>query len=256
MSRIIKVISIVVICITSLYLLWVFTLLNFPYQSAILRLGNLLRERYDMSLLVGTITYRYPLKLYLEDVRVLYGKGSLMLKFDDVFLRLRLLPFSRLCSIELSGDGVGVKSEYVNLSGAFMNLESEVRIGPLIRGKEGNHVDSLQFLMGGADIERVMLSGFEFSSVHLKQSLIDLRSDGNSFVVEKGAVNTNVMRSEITGRVDFEELDLTVLIALTDEFYRKYPQMKGIVDSVFSSGTLRLSIAGSAKNPIIRKVSR
>lgn len=256
MGKIKSVILIILICVASLYLLLVFTLVNFPYRSAVMKIDSLLRERYGLSLLVGSIAYQFPLKLNLEDINLRSNKGLFAVNFDNMFIRMRILPFSKFSSLEVQGDGMGVSSEYLSVSGAFLSVKSMLRVSGLLRGREGNQIDSIQFLIGDADIERVELSGMEFKSVRLKQSQIDLKGNDNGFVLERGSFNTDVMRSEIKGSLGFETLNLSIILALTDEFYRKYPQMKGMVDSVFSGGKLRLQIEGTPKNPKIQMAGK
>lgn len=256
MRKIKSVILIIFICIASFYLLMIFTLLNFPYRSSILKLDRLLREQYGLSLLVGSIAYQFPLKLSFEDINLRSDEGLFAVNFDNMFIRMRILPFSKFSSVEFQGDGMGVRSKNISVSGAFVSIRSRIRVFGLLRGREVNQIDSVQLLIGDADIERVELSGIEFKSVHLKQSKINLRGSDNGFVLERGNFNTDVIRSEIKGSLGFEKINLDILFSLTDEFYRKYPQMKGMVDSIFSDGKLRLQIEGTPKDPKVHMAGR
>jgi hypothetical protein len=227
-------------------------LLNFPYRSAISKIDNSLKERYGLNLLVGDIAYRFPLKLKAEDINIRSDKGLFAINFDNLSIRIKVIPFSRFSSLYLNGDGLSLSSERLSVSGAFFSVRSMIRILGLLRGREGNQIDFVQFLIGDANIDRVELSGMEFKSVRLKQSQLELRGSDGGFVLERGSFNTDLMRSEIKGSIGLEKLNLNILLTLTDEFYREYPQLKEMVDSVFSGGKLRLQIEGTPKDPKVQ----
>jgi hypothetical protein len=157
-------------------------------------------------------------------------------------------------SFEMSGNGIDVESDFFTMSEASLNLISKIRLLRLVRGIEGDNIESVQLIMGGADVERVLFSGFEFNSLRLKQIQFFLKGSGEGFAIERGILSADVLTSEITGTIGFTALNITVNVALTDDFFRKYGNLRSIVNSVFDDGKLQIKLEGSIGNPRFRIV--
>lgn len=249
MANIKKILIVVLASLAGLYLLSVFTLLNLPYHAFISRADRTLRSQYGTGLTVGQVFYRYPFKMHMVDVRIVHEDATFVVSFDDLLLQLKLISFSGQKSLELSGSGVGFRSQWIDISGASVNLVARIRLFPLIRGVEGNHVTSLRFVTGGADVERVLISGFELSDLRLKQVQLFLNGDDEGFSVERGVLSADVVKSELEGRLGFQNLDMVLSVILTEEFYNRYGDLRTIIDSFFRDGTLKMKIQGSMANP-------
>jgi len=249
MTELKKILIAVLGTLAGLYLLSVFILFNLPYHALISRLDQTLQSQYGTSLTVGQVLYRYPFRMHMSDVRVVHERETFVMSLDDLYLRLKLVSFSNQKSFELSGSGIGFRSQWVDISGASFNLIARIRLFPLLRGMEGNHVTSLQFVTGGADVDRVLISGFELNGLRLKQVQLFLDGDDEGFSVERGILSADVVKSELEGRIGFQNLDLVLRVILTEDFYRKYSDLRSIVDSFFRDGTLQIKLQGSIDRP-------
>jgi len=254
MEKLKKILFIVFGVLIGLYLLFVFVLVSFPYHALFQRLDQQLRARYGMGITVEQISFRYPMKLQLHDLRVVQERRQLVVSVDDLFIHLRLLTPEKLKTVRLSGNGLAVRSEWIELSGALVSLEMKFRLFPLLRGEAGNHVASVQLITGGADVQRVVVSGFEFADLRLKQIQIFLRGDEAGFTIERGLVSADVLRSELEGKMGLQNMDMLVRILLTDEFYRKFSDLRQVVDAVFRNGSLQVRLEGPPQNPRFRIV--
>jgi hypothetical protein len=103
--------------------------------------------------------------------------------------------------------------------------------------------------MGGADVKRVLVSGFELSDLRLKQVQLFLSGDNEGFTVERGILSADVVRSELEGRLGFQNLDMILSVTLTDEFNSRFGDLRTVVDSFFRDGTLKIKIEGNLANP-------
>jgi len=256
MKKLKKILIIIVITIASIYLLAIFILFNFPFDSLVSRMDHYLQKEYDTSLEVENIKYRLPLKLYLEGVKLVRGKEFFFITLDTLSIRLRLFNFLKYKTIEIIGNGMGVRSEFFEASNAFINLLSEMNISQLLRRRWENSIKSVHFMVRGVDIERVFISGFEFASLKLKQIQISLKEENGEFRVERGMLNADIATSEITGKLGFESMDLMVTVRLTDGFYNRYNDLRGIVDSVFENGTMKISIKGKTEKPQVKIIKK
>jgi len=249
MTKLKKTLITVIASLVGLYLLMIFILLNLPYHVFISRADLSLRSQYRVGLTVGQVSYRYPFKLHMREVRIMQEDDTFVMHFDNLLLRLRLFSFASQKSFEISGSGLGFQSQWIDFSGASLNLVAKVRLFPLIRGVEGNHVTSLQLVTGGADVERVLISGFELSDLRLNQVQLFLTGDNEGFTVERGVLSADVVRSELEGRLGFQNLDMVLSVILTDEFYNRFGDLRSVIDSFFRDGTLKMKIQGSMTNP-------
>ncbi len=249
-----KIIIIIIISILSVYLLFVFILFNFPYQSLVNRLDNYLQTHYEASLTVDNVIYRYPLKLQFENLRIVHENNFFIISAQSLFIRYRIFSFSRMKSFEMSGNGIDVKSDFFTMSEASLNLMSRIRLLRLVRGIDGDNIDSVRLIVGGANVERVLFSGFEFNALRLKQIQFFLKGSGEEFAIERGILSVDVLTSEITGTIGFDAMDITVNAQLTDDFFRKYGNLRSIVNSVFDDGKLQIKLEGSIGNPRFRIV--
>jgi hypothetical protein len=249
MVNIKKILIAVLVSLTGIYLISIFILLNLPYHAFISRADRTLRSQYGTGLIVGQVSYRYPFKMYMRDVRIVHEDDTFVMSFDDLLLKLKLISFSGQKSFEINGSGIGFRSQWIDISGASVNLVARIRLFPLIRGVEGNHVTSLRLVTGGADVERVLISGFELRDLRLKQVQLFLNGDVEGFSVERGVLSADVVKSDLEGRLGFQNLDMVLSVILTEEFYNRYGDLRTIIDSFFKDGMLKVKVQGSIANP-------
>lgn len=254
MSKLKKISLIIIVSIISLVLLIVFVLINFPYNSIIKRIDFYLARKYSSNLAVLNIRYRFPTKLFMDDVRFSREDGVLEVRIDRVIINLKLLNFSRAKRVEILGTGLDIKSEYLELSKGKFTLVSGLLL-PYIRGEM--RPEALRFLRLRTEalrIERIYVSGFEFTSIKVPIIDIALKNEGEKFVVERGTVKSDLFSSEISGGFNFEMIDGKISLTPSNEFYRKYSNLKSIIDSVSHSGVLTVTIKGSIQRPTVRFV--
>jgi hypothetical protein len=254
MANLRKILIIIFSSLAGLYLLVVFVLVSFPYHALVARLDQYLRSSYNTGIGVERISYRYPFKLYLSDARVVHEGSSFVLSFDELIVRARFFVPRRMKTLELRGSGIEVRSQMISLTGGSANLEAKFRPLPLLRGVPGNHVASVQFLAGGADVGRVLVAGFEFKDLRLKQAQVFLQGSEEGFTVERGLLSADVVRTELEGNLGMQSMDLLIRVILTDEFNRKFSDLRSIVNTVFRNGTLQVRLQGTVQNPRFRVV--
>jgi hypothetical protein len=249
MTKLKKTLIAVVASLAGLYLLMIFILLNLPYHAFISKADLSLRAQYGVGLSVGQVKYGYPFKLRMRDVRVVQEDESVVITFDDLLLQLRPLSFASGNTVEVTGNGLDFRSPWIDITDVSVHLAAKARMLPLLRGVEGNHISSLKLLTGNADVERVLISGFELSDLRLKQVQLFLLGDSEGFSVERGVLSADVVTSELEGRLGFQNLDMILSVNLTEEFYNRFSDLRTFIDSFFRDGTLKLKIEGSMANP-------
>jgi hypothetical protein len=254
MAKLKRILLIIFGSLAGLYLFIIFILISFPYEALIERLDQTLRTTHGLGISVERVAYRYPMKLNLQAVQVVQEGRLLVVSIDDLSVRFGLFTPAKFKSVEMRGTGIEIRSEWIELSKGSASLEAKLRPLPLIRGKEGNHIQSVQFIAGSADVQRVRVSGFEFPDLRLRQVQIFLRGQGEGFTVERGLLAADVMRAELEGSLGLRSLDLLVRVALTDDFYRKFGNLRQIVDAVFRNGSLQVRLAGTLQDPQFRIV--
>jgi hypothetical protein len=254
MDKLKKILLIVFGALAGLYLFFIFLLISFPYEALIERIDQNLRTHNGVGISVERVAYRYPLKLDLQAVQVVQEGRLLVVGIEDLSVRVGLLTPAKFKPVEMRGTGIEIRSEWIELVKGSASFEAKLRPLPLIRGKEGNHIQSLQFVAGGADVKRVLVSGFEFPDLRLRQVQVLLRGQGEGFAVERGLLTADVMRAELEGSLGLRGLDLLIRVALTDDFYRKFGNLRQIVDAVFRNGSLQIRLEGTTQNPRVRIV--
>jgi hypothetical protein len=169
-------------------------------------------------------------------------------------LRFKILSFTKFKPFELSGSGIMFQNQYAHVSEASISLIARLRLLRLLRGIEGNHISSVQFIAGGADVNRVQVSGFEFSDIRLNGVQLFIMSSGDAFSIERGIVSTDILRAEFGGTLGFETVDMDIRTTLTEEFYVKYQGLRSAVETVFKDGSLNMKLEGDIENPRFRMV--
>jgi hypothetical protein len=252
MTRIRKTFIIVLAALAALYLLMVFILLNFPYHTLVSRVDGYLRSQYNTGFTAEEIAYRYPFTLRLKNVRVVHENSSSVLGVDNLSLKYRMLSFAKFKTFELSGNGISFQNQFAGVSEASVSLIVKLRLLRLMRGTEGNHISSVQFVAGGADVNRVLISGFEFSDIRLKGVQLFINSNGDDFSIERGVFSADILRADFSGDIGFDSVDITIQTSLTEEFYVKYQSLRSAVETVFRDGSLNMKLEGDIKNPRLR----
>ena len=256
MSRIKKIILITVISIVSVILLFLFVLYNFPYDAMIKRADIYLADNYSMSLQVQKVRYRYPVKLLLEDVRLTSEDGSITVHIDTVLLRLNILHFSKSKTAEISGNGIYFKSNFMDLSEARVNIAAGFDLSQLRKENSINAADYFELKMEGARVDRVFLTGFEFSEFKIPVAEVFLVKNENNFVFERGFLRSDLFTSEITGELNPQSINSRVNIKFTNDFYQQYVNLKPIVDSLAVNGVVGFIIRGSLQKPQVNMIRK
>jgi type II secretion system protein N len=262
MEKVKKIGFIVLACIVSIVLLFFFTLHNFPYGAVVKRLDADLAREYGASVSVGTVKHRYPMRVILTDLTIVKRDGTFSLKASDLDLRLRLLSFSPLKTIEVSGRGVQVNTGYLHTSKSRFALLSKLRLSALGKKTEpapsgdrgGVPVDFFSLSAQGTEVEKVYLSGFEFSSFKVPVVELALQKENGFLNVKRGSVKSDLFGSEITGRLNLSGIDVSVAVKMSAEFFRRYSDLVGIFDQIGKDGSLTISIQGSTDRPMVRVV--
>ncbi len=256
MNKVIKTALIIITSAVSIYLLCIFILYNFPYSALIGRINAGLQKSYGVSLSAGDVRYRYPFRIVLRDVEIAHRKENFVLDADSILVRIRLLNFRKYKTVEINGTGISVKNNFIDASGGFLQVTSGVDLLRMIRPDAGNRIQSVRLYAGGMDIGRVSFSGFEFSSLKLQQVVLELTGGENGFSVERGVLKADVVQSELTGTLDYSGLDVIVTASLTQTFYDRFRDLKGLVDSFFKNGKLRMRIHGGWQAPQVEIIQK
>jgi len=244
MNKVIKTVLIVIAVVVSIYLLCIFILYNFPYGALIGRINSDLRKNYNISLSVDNVRYRYPFCIIMRNVEIAHRKGDFTLTTDNVSVHMRLMNFRKYKTVEINGSGIAVRNNFIDATGGFLQVTSDINLIRMIRANDGNQIQSIHLYAGGMDVGRVSYSGFEFSSLKLQQVVVELAGGENGFSIERGKLKADVVQSELTGSLDYNGLDVIVSASLTQAFYDRFRDLKSLVDSFFKNGKLRIRIHG------------
>jgi hypothetical protein len=257
MGKLKKIGLIVLISLLSLFFLTVFVLINLPYDSIIERIDHNIARKQGAHLTVHDVRYRFPFRFFLDEIRVSRDDGSFDIKMDRMILRLRIRAFSRWKTLQIEGFGLEINSDIVELSKGRFILVSRLLLP--FRGREfrPEMLRALSLKSEGLNIDRVFISGFEFTS--LKVPLVDIsliNEEENGFVLERGLIRSNFFQSEISGRFDFQRIDGQITLSLTGEFFKTYSNLKALVDSVADNGVLTLTVRGNTLHPVVQLTRR
>ena len=246
-----KVILIIVITLVSAYLFSLFVLVSFPYHALVDRADAELRSAASAHLAMQEVFFRYPLTFELREVSLLLQGGTSMTA-DRVVLRARPRLFSPYREVEARAWGMGVRSEIMELSGLEATINSRVRVRPLLEGALSEGMHSLGLSLGRADIDRVTLAGFEFTSLALRQARVGLAAEEGWFALREGTVTADVVTARLSGRISPRQIEVGISVRLTEEFYRRYRDLQGLADSFFTDGSLEITLRGMLENPDVR----
>ncbi len=249
MNKVIKTVIIVITIIVSFYLLCIFILYNFPYSALINRANTELQKGYGISLDAGDVRYGYPFRVILRDVEVKQRKEKFTLAAEDLTVRIRLMNFKKYKTVEVNSTGIRVRNNFIDASGGFLQITSRINLIGMIRSTAVNQIQSMLLHAGGMDVGRISFSGFEFSSLKLQQVMVELVAGENGFSVQRGILKADVVQSELTGTLDDRGMDVVVAVSLTQAFYERFRDLKGLVDSFFKNGKLRIHIHGDWQSP-------
>ena len=247
-----KILITVFIVLLSLFLLCIFVLYNFPYDSVISRIDTSLRNAYSVNLSVSNVRYRFPFKLVFEDVRLI-GEGiPTTISTRVITLRPGLIGEN----VVVTGQGLRMNSEEIEVKGGSFTISSKLKLMRLRNDISPDAIESLNVKIDGAKVERVHLSGFEFSSFTIATVLLSLKKEDENLRIEQGFVKSDLFTSEISGFYGSREMDILVTLKLTDRFFERYENLTGLVESLTDNEAIRFSIKGDTKRPTLNIESR
>jgi hypothetical protein len=236
-----KILFIVLIVLFSLFLLLVFVLYNFPYDSAISRIDAYLRNAYSVDLSVSNVRYRFPFKLIFEDVR-LTGDG-IPISVSMRILTLRPGLFGE--NVVVTGQGLRLNGNVIEVKGASFTIDSKLRLMKLGREFSPEIIESLNIKIDNAKVERVHISGFEFTSFTISTALLSLKKRDDLLRIEQGLCRSDLFTSEISGFYGSRNVEIMVSLKLSDKFFKQYANLTGLVGSLTEDDTIRFSIKGT-----------
>lgn len=245
---------ILAIVLFSFYLLFVFVLYNFPYESVVKRADEYLRSNYSIGLRTDNIRYRYPFKVIAEGIRIIQEKDSIFINIDKVLIHFRLIGFSGSRYFTIDATDARLDSNFIVVSEANASLMLKMRPRRLLAGAVSEGLDSVGFSISDALVERLSVSGFEFSSVGISQVELLMNNRGEDFNFERALIESDLFSSELSGQTDLETIDITVSISLLNEFFRRYASLSGVVDSISRDNTIRIEMRGNIKHPSVRLI--
>ncbi len=211
-----------------------------------------LRNTYSVGLSVADVTYRFPFKLLLEDVRIT-GEGMPMsVSVRVITLRPKLIREN----IVIIGQGIRIMDDNVELKGASFKIASKLRLLKLRDEISLSLIESLNISIDSVKMERVRLSGFEFSSFTIYQFILSLIREGEELKIAKGFCRSDLFTSEITGLLTSSEVDFIFTIKLTELFFESYSNLSGLVESLTEDETIRFSIKGDSRRPTLNIESK
>lgn len=252
MGKLKKVSLIIAVVIVSVLLLTLFTLFNFPYGSVIKRLDNYLLNNYSVRLSVLDVRYRFPLKFLLDDVNLISTDGSLEVDVDYVTVYLKLLNFSKVKKAGMSGIGLNIKSDHMEITRVRFSVGCGFRLSQLLKSAQPDAVDFFNLRFDGVKVEKLWLSGFEFSSFKIPVVDLSFINQNGVYVVERGLIKSNLFSSELSGGFNYQSIDGKIVLTLSNEFFQQYANFKGIVDSVAKNGIVTILIKGNIKKPALK----
>ncbi|MFW6181620.1 MAG: hypothetical protein ACOC8N_07715 [Spirochaetota bacterium] len=230
------------------YLFVLFVLVTFPYHALVSRIDAGLRSTAGAGFSAQQVSFRYPLTLELREVSV-FLRGGAAVTAERMALRLRPRVFAPQRELEMQAWGVGVRSDAAVLSGMDATIGSKARLLPLLRGGFPEAVHSLQVTLGSADIDRVTLGGLEFTALALHRARVGLEAQEGWFVLREGEVTGDVVTARLGGRMSTRRMEVDVIVWLTEEFYRRYRDLRGLAESLFTGGTLEITLRGAPARP-------
>jgi hypothetical protein len=242
-----KIVLTVAIVLVSLLLLGAFVLYNFPYETLAERIDSVLRARIGVSFSVSDTRYLFPLRLRLQEVRIVQDDPSFLMEVGEVTLKVRL----RRENVVISGTGLHFRNSNVELKGSEFRFSSAVKLFRLNEGINLSHFDSASLRIDRTRIERVFISGFEFSSFVVSDALFILRREAENLAFEQGFIKSELFTSQIEGTLSTETVDVKVVVKPTEKFLRNYSNLRGILDSISEDETIRFSLQGSTKRPTL-----
>jgi type II secretion system protein N len=256
MSRLVRILLICAASLAGVYLFFLFVLVNFPYEALFSRLDTQLRSGAAASLTVEHAGYRFPLGVAVTGMSVVHEESGTQFSVESLTIRARLRPFAQHRTLSVEGSGIDVRGEAVDLRDGSGSLAASIKLRRLLRGGVFEGLASAELLLGRADIERVFISGFEFTDLLLRRIEATLVSGEEGLTLEEGSVVLDVVRAEASGSVNRDNLNVDVRISLTGDFYERFGNLQGVVGSFFENGAMTITIRGSLERPVVSSPQR
>jgi len=236
--------------IISIFILLVFILINFPYDSLLKRFNSYLKSEYSLELKTHEIKYRFPLKFTLEDVNISRRDNSLKCKIDNAGLKLTPLSFSKGENFNLECNTINVNSSYVDLSRSKLLLQSNLNFLKLLNNDYNKAFHSLKIFIANTEVDKFSYSGLEFKSFNIGKFDLSVGNSGNAFDIERGIINSDLFSANVSGKITYlNALEVSLGIKLSNEFYKRYADLKDMIDNVADNGTIKIDISGNIKRP-------
>ena len=110
--------------------------------------------------------------------------------------------------------------------------------------------DSLKIFIANTEIDKFSYSGLEFKSFNIGKLNLSIENSGNAFNIKRGIITSDLFSANMSGKITYlNALELSLGIKLNNEFYKRYADLKDMIDNVADNGTIKIDISGNIKEP-------
>lgn len=252
MGKLKRIGLIIFVSFVSLYILFIFILINFPYKSLVKRFDFYLEQNYSVKFSIEEVHYRFPFKFLLKDVKLTGSKSPFSVEIGEIGIRINPLTSQRSDTLALKGEHLKLKSDYLQISKGNLTILSRLRIGKLLGDGLEKAIILFSLFLDDVEVDKFIYSGLEFSSFQVSKANITIRNTEQKFVIQRGLFTSDLLTAEATGGFDLNSVDISSSLKLSREFYKKYIHLKGIIDSVSDGNdNVRIRIKGDILKPEI-----
>jgi len=250
MAKFKKYILIFITAVISIFILLVFILINFPYDSFVNKFRAYLKNEYSVELIVDGIRYRFPLKLELSNVDLYKENNVFKFNIESILLKFSPFSFPKGKTFQAECNGINLNSSYIDLSKSELSLKLKIRLLKLLKSDYSKTLESINVDISKTKIEKVVYSGFEFKSFNIDKVDFFICDSGESFNIERGIILSDIFTANATGKMTYSnDLNLSIKLKLSNEFYRRYTDLKELIDNISDNGTITIKISGNIEKP-------
>jgi hypothetical protein len=242
-----KTVLIAVIVIGSILLLGIFILYNFPYGTLTERAAGVLRSKTGVSLSIGGTRYRFPLKVILTDVHLTGENHALAIEIREATVRIGLFGEN----LGIVGSGYHIAGDHIEVKGSDFKCSAAVPLRGLKGKTSFQAVKAASLEIHRARVERLFITGFEFSSFVVSELLLSAEKKEGSLIFRQGSVKSELFTVNISGSISENSMDVRTAITPTEKFFRNYSNLGGMLSSFSDKKTLNFAIQGDLKSPTV-----
>lgn len=255
MKKVYKILIILILFFASIYIFTIFFLINFPYQQLLQYLNRKYFGNYGMKASAEKIVYRIFNRLIIENLEILSGKGTSILRVKKIEVRYKLFDLKKYSGdgdIVLRGSDVFYSGPYLKARGSDFGILLDFKTkGPVNIPTRVNGIGKIVLSGEGMLIDELSVSALEMEKLKISSVNVNVVTELDEFFIKEGKIQGDGLKIEMGGKFNRSSMDLGLRFRVDDKLYRVNKGFQVLKNFVKNVNDFTIFLRGSPAKPLV-----